>query len=215
MSNDSLMIDLRVSELLASRLCHDLVGPIGAVSNGMELMADDEFGMADDALALASKSATQAANLLQYFRLAYGSAGGRQGSDLNVFRDLAQGMLQHVKCELRWSNPAPGDTVPEACGKILLNVIALAQESLPRGGTVATQLGQGPDGFQITVKAQGTDAALREKTEEAMVPNVNPEELTPRNVHGHFTLLLVQRAGGRMTHEQDGPDSVTFTVVVP
>lgn len=215
MTHDSLMIDLRVAELLSSRLCHDLVGPIGAVSNGMELMADDEFDMAEDALVLATNSAAQAANLLQFFRMAYGSAGGRHGGDLTVFRGLAEGLLKHVKCDLQWSDPAPGDSVPEACGKILLNVIALAQESLPRGGTIATFLGESSKGFQISVTAQGTDAALRDKTAEAVAPDVDVMALTPRNVHGYFTVLQVRRAGGSLTHEKNAPDGVTFTVLLP
>src|SRR3546814_3632269 len=68
-------IDLRVAELLASRLCHDLVGPIGAVGNGLELLGDEEFGMADDAMKLTTSSARQASHILQFFRLAYGMAG--------------------------------------------------------------------------------------------------------------------------------------------
>ena len=70
-------IDMRVTELLASRLCHDLVGPIGAVNNGIELMTDVEFGPSDDALQLAGNSARQAASILQFYRLAYGMAGER------------------------------------------------------------------------------------------------------------------------------------------
>ena len=215
MTDESLQIDLRVAELLSSRLCHDLVGPIGAVSNGMELMADDEFGMADDAVALVTKSAGQAAALLQFFRMAYGSAGDRQGSDLTMFRELAESAMTHAKCDLQWSDPAPGDEAPNSCGKILLNVIALAEESLPRGGAIATSLGRVPEGFRITVTAQGTDAALRDTSAEAMGPDVGMEALTPRNIHGYYTLLLVRRAGGHFNHEQNGDDSLTFTVDLP
>ena len=64
-------IDMRVAELLASRLCHDLVGPIGAVNNGMELLEDEDLGMSEDAIQLSATSARQAANLLQFYRLAY------------------------------------------------------------------------------------------------------------------------------------------------
>ena len=69
------LVDMRVAELLASRLCHDLVGPIGAVNNGLEFLQDDDFGSADDALSLVSKSAAQTADLVQLYRLAYGLAG--------------------------------------------------------------------------------------------------------------------------------------------
>ena len=108
-----LTIDIRVAELLASRLCHDLVGPIGAVNNGIELMQDDSFGMADDALSLAAKSADQASNILQFFRLAYGMAGHRQGSDFGPVRDLVAGFLSHSKAELDWSSGAIPEGTPD------------------------------------------------------------------------------------------------------
>src|SRR3546814_1407714 len=79
-------IDRRVAELLAARLCHDLVGPIGAVGNGLELLGDEEFGMADDAMKLTTSSARQASHILQFFRLAYGMAGARVGADYSAIR---------------------------------------------------------------------------------------------------------------------------------
>src|SRR3546814_14984721 len=86
-------IDLRVAELLASRLCHDLVGPIGAVGNGLELLGDEEFGMADDAMKLTTSSARQASPILQFFRLAYGMAGARVGPAYSPIRDLRAALL--------------------------------------------------------------------------------------------------------------------------
>jgi len=83
-------IDLRVTELLASRLCHDLVGPVGAVNNGLELLADEIDDMGPEALKLASDSAARAARALQYFRFAYGMAGSRVGGNLD---ELRQGNL--------------------------------------------------------------------------------------------------------------------------
>ena len=107
-------IDVRVAELLASRLCHDLVGPIGAIGNGLELLADDEFGMADDAMQLTTKSARQASNVLQFFRLAYGMAGARVGPDYSQIRDLSAALLSGSRTELDWpmtvapDNASPG-----------------------------------------------------------------------------------------------------------
>ncbi len=215
MTENKVMIDLRVLELLASRLCHELVGPVGAVSNGMELLSDQEFGMADDALELATKSAAQAGCVLQYYRMAYGSAGDHQGGDLTLFRSLAEALMTHMKCELQWSDPMPGDEVPKACGKILLNLIVLAEESLPRGGVITTMLARQGDGFEISVGAKGTDAALREQTEAAMSPEVAADSLTARNVHGHFTALLVQRYGGRLACRESEPGHLVFSVVLP
>lgn len=207
-------VDLRVAELLASRLCHDLVGPIGAVSNGMELMADEEFGMADDALALATNSASQATQLLQFYRLAYGMAGSRQGTDLTPLGELAKGYLMHKKAELDWpSDQRPGD-LPDDAGKLILNMIALGVEALPRGGTIGISATAGAGG-SIEVKAVGSDAALREDAASSLEESVQVDDLTPRNVHGYFTRMVAQRLGASLQVEQVSPGFVRISAKLP
>ena len=210
-----LTIDIRVAELLASRLCHDLVGPIGAVNNGIELMQDESFGMADDALSLAAKSADQASNLLQFFRLAYGLAGHRQGSDFGPIRELVSGFLSHSKAELDWSAAPVSEGVPDGTAKLLLNLVALAAEALPRGGTVGVTMARDGAGFELEVKAVGADAGLRQEAEAALSDDIAVENLTPRNVHGYFTQLLVKRLGGRLRTEQIGRGALRLAVTFP
>jgi histidine phosphotransferase ChpT len=209
-----LMIDIRVAELLASRLCHDLVGPIGAVNNGIELMQDETFGMADDALILAAKSADQASNLLQFFRLAYGMAGHRQGGDFGPIRELVTGYLNHSKSELDWTPDPVPDGVPDGTAKLLLNLVALAAEALPRGGTVGISMQRGSAGFEVEVKAVGADAGLRQEAEAALSDDIAIEDLTPRNVHGYFTQLLAKRQGGRLRAEQIGRGALRLAVTL-
>ncbi|MCZ6863511.1 MAG: histidine phosphotransferase family protein [Alphaproteobacteria bacterium] len=209
------MIDMRVAELLASRLCHDLVGPIGAVNNGMELLEDEDLGMSEDAIQLSAKSARQAANILQYYRLAYGMAGGRIGDDLGGLRDLATGFLESSKTTLDWTMAAqPAGDLPEGLGKLLLNVILLGEECLPRGGTLSVSLTEGPDGLEVAVTAQGTGARLREESQLVLVDDAIIEELTPRNVHGYFTRLLAQRMGSELTIDTSGTDSLRLSVTL-
>jgi histidine phosphotransferase ChpT len=210
-----LMIDMRVAELLASRLCHDLVGPIGAVNNGMELMEDESFGMAEDAMTLAANSAGQASNLLQFYRLAYGMAGQRQGGDFGPTRELAAGFLTHSKSQLDWpAGPVP-EGLPDGTVKMLLNLIALAAEALPRGGTVGISIVRGSAGFELEVKAVGADAGLREEAQAAIGEDAAVEDLTPRNVHGYFTRLLAKRLGGDLVAEQIGRGALSLAVTVP
>jgi histidine phosphotransferase ChpT len=209
-----LKIDMRVAELLASRLCHDLVGPIGAVNNGIELMQDETFGMADDALTLAAKSADQASNLLQFFRLAYGMAGHRQGSDFGPIRELMSGYLSHSKSDLDWAPDPVPEGMPDGTAKLLLNLVALAAEALPRGGTVGVSMQRGGAGFELEVKAVGADAGLRQEAEAALSDDVAIEDLTPRNVHGHFTQLLAKRHGGRLRAEQIGRGALRLAVTL-
>ncbi len=208
-------IDMRVAELLASRLCHDLVGPIGAVNNGMELMEDDDLGMSDDALRLSANSARQAASILQYYRLAYGMAGARIGADLDDLRELAGGFLASSKTTLDWAiRQVPADA-PDGLGKLLLNMIALAEEALPRGGTLSVAVLEGPAGMEASVTAKGTGAKLREESQPALADDVDIDDLTPRNVQGYFTRLLAQRLGSDLTIDSPGSDSLRFSVTLP
>ena len=135
-ANATPSIDLRVFELLASRLCHDLVGPIGAVSNGMELLEDEEFAAGDDAIQLVSKSARQTSDLLQFYRMAYGTAGSRAGISPEELFPLARAFLAHSKVSLEWPERASEIEYPEGFGKLALNLLALGQEGLPRGGEI-------------------------------------------------------------------------------
>ena len=210
----ALQIDMRVAELLASRLCHDLVGPIGAVNNGMELMEDEDLGMSDDALQLSANSARQAASILQYYRLAYGMAGARIGADLGDLQELAAGFLASSKTALDWAiRQAPADA-PDGLGKLLLNMIVLAEEALPRGGTLSVAVLEGPAGMEASVTAKGTGAKLREENRPALADDVDIDELTPRNVQGYFTRLIAQRMESELMIDSPGADSLRFSVTL-
>ncbi len=207
-------IDMRVAELLASRLCHDLVGPIGAVNNGMELLEDEDLGMSEDAIRLSASSARQAANLLQFYRLAYGMAGARIGDDMDDMKGLAAGLLDSSKTALDWAVGRPAGETPDGLGKLLLNLIALGEECLPRGGTLSVSLAEGAAGLEVAVTAKGTGARLREESQPALADDVIIEELTPRNVHGYFTRLLAQRMGSDLIVDSPGADSLRLSVTL-
>lgn len=208
-------IDLQVAELLASRLCHDLVGPVGAVNNGLELLQEDDFDMAEEAVALAGKSAEQAATVLQFFRMAYGMAGNRQGSDLAPLRDLATRYLAHTKVSLDWpAEPAP-DGAPEGLGKLLLNMIELGLGGLPRGGTLGVSLGRGDGVIEAEIKVVGAGAGLRDEDLSALSDSIDVEALSPRNVHGYFTRMLARRLGGDLSCHQAGAGFIQLVVQLP
>ena len=188
-------IDFRVLELLSSRLCHDLVGPVGAVNNGLELMEDDSFGMVEDALKLASTSARQAASTLQFYRLAYGLAGSRMGSDYATLNLLAENYLSHTKVDFKWPSLSAPEGLPDNGGKILLNLIAFGVEMLPRGGTITALSGNSDSGTFVAVTVAGESASIREEVLEAITDGVDIDDLTPRNVHAYFTRFLAKKSG--------------------
>jgi histidine phosphotransferase ChpT len=205
-----IQIDLRVAELLASRLCHDLVSPVGAVNNGLELMAEDlDPEMLQDALALADKSAKQASSTVQFFRLAYGQAGRQVDMGPAELKRLAEGYLTSQKAELAWDADALVLNGPEGGGKLLLNLIALAVETLQRGGTIRVEAAG--DGQSVRVAGEGTNARLRDETRAAIANGVDVDQLSPRAVQGYFSRLIAQRMGGDLqVQEADG--AVSFQV---
>jgi len=208
-------IDLRVAELLTSRLCHDLVGPIGAVGNGLELLTEDEFGMAEDAMKLTANSARQASNILQFFRLAYGMAGARVGADYSQIRDLSAALLETSRTKLDWATVQAPDGVPDGLPKAIMNMVALGHEALPRGGRLAVEISTSAEGTEARVLVTGQDAHLRPETLASLRDDVALDEMTPRSVHGYFTRLVAKRLGSDLEIETPGPDSVLFRVAVP
>ena len=197
-----IQIDLRVAELLASRLCHDLVSPVGAVNNGLELMAEDlDPEMLQDALALADKSAKQASATVQFFRLAYGQAGRQVDMGAAELKRLAEGYLTSQKAELAWDADALVLNGPDGGGKLLLNLIALAVEALQRGGTIRAEASA--DGHAVQVTAEGTNARLRDESRAAMADGVETAELGPRAVQGYFSRLIARRIGGDLQVRED------------
>ncbi|GAB4375388.1 MAG: histidine phosphotransferase family protein [Kiloniellaceae bacterium] len=209
-----LKIDVRVAELLTSRLCHDLVGPIGAVGNGLELLADDEFGMAEDAMKLTANSARQASNILQFFRLAYGMAGARVGADYSQLRDLSAALLESSRTKLQWTAVQAPEGAPDGIAKLVLNMIALGHEALPRGGDLVVEIGAATGGIEAAVTVSGQDAHLRPEALAGLQDSVDVTELTPRGVHGYFTKLMARRLGSDLAIETLGPDRLKFRALV-
>jgi len=182
-------LEMTLIELISSRICHDLVGPVGAVNAGAELMGDD--GVADDeALALMRKSGLEAARRLQLFRLAFGRAGN--SVDTGSMRTAARQTYEaEGKVSLDWPN-LPFDP---AHGRVVLNMVMLAREALPFGGTITVASESG----KTTVLAEGKRAALRPEVMTVLEKEVSTDVLDPRTVHGFFVRNLANQTGGLLS----------------
>ncbi|MCC9624164.1 hypothetical protein LPB41_20995 [Thalassospira sp. MA62] len=182
-------LELSLIELISSRICHDLVGPVGAVNAGAELMGED--GVSDDeALALMRKSGLEAARRLQLFRLAFGRAGNNV--DLGAMRDAArQTYLAEGKVNLDW----PDLQIDPLQGRVVLNMVMLAREALPFGGDIKVT----SESNKITVLAEGKRAALRPEVMSVLEKDVDAETLDPRTIHAFFARNLAVRGGGTLS----------------
>lgn len=195
-------LDPRVLELIASRICHDLVSPVGAVSNGVELMQEMGDDAGDEAVTLIATSAQQAGIRLKCFRLAYGAAG----TDKNIgFRDIKETFTSwlsagHVQAEF-----APGIDVkfsmpPRGFFKCLLNVLIFAEECCRGDGKILVAPAEdGSNGIKVTTT--GKQIGLRDGAEAAFRGETAPDDLDPRSVHAYITGKFAQHFGFELTHQ--------------
>ena len=209
----ALPIDLRVAELLASRMCHDLISPIGAVTNGIELIEEEGGKIAADALDLAGRSARQASRLLQFYRIAFGLGGSFSGSRLAEVRDLAEGFLSGSRHKLDWPGSAE-DPLPSGLGKLILNMVLVAADCLPRGGRIGVAM-QGSEGWTAAAVTAEGDVRVSEELRSAISDAADPQALTPRTVQAYFTALIAIRAGGELITAEPDAQTLRLTVAVP
>src|ERR1041384_7831781 len=194
---------LDLAALLCSRVCHDLISPVGAVVNGIEVMEDDvDAETKTFALDLIRKSATTASARLQFCRIAFGAAGSAGAAiDLGDAEGVARGMLEDEKTKLTWGLPRL--LLPKNRGKLLLNLLLLGPGTIPRGGNLALEpIGEGDTmGFKVT--ASGQNARI-----PAAVPGlVAGESENPIDAHSiqpFFTGLLARTCGMTVTLAPEG-----------
>ena len=131
---------LDLAALLCSRVCHDVINPVGAIVNGLEVLEDeDDASMKAFALDLIKKSSRTASARLQFARIAFGAAGSAGASiDLGDAENVARGFIQDDKVTLSWS--APRLFMPKNKVKLLLNLLVVAGSTIPRGGSIAVKV---------------------------------------------------------------------------
>jgi len=149
---------LDLAALLCSRVCHDLISPVGAIINGLEVLEEDKDEETKAfALDLIRKSAHQASAKLQFCRLAFGAAGSTGAQiDLGDAEKVARGMLADDKTTITWN--LPRELMAKNRVKLLLNMLVIATACIPRGGTLTVDPADSGKGFRIT--ASGLNARL-------------------------------------------------------
>ena len=158
---------LDLAALLCSRVCHDLISPVGAIVNGLEVMDEDKDEETKVfALDLIKKSAKQASAKLQFCRLAFGAAGSAGAQiDLGDAEKVARGLFGDDKTTIVWN--LPRELLPKNRVKLLLNMLLVAVGTIPRGGSITIDPTEGGKGFRLT--ASGLNARLAEATAGLLV----------------------------------------------
>lgn len=180
---------LELAALLASRLCHDLISPIGAVNNAMELY-DEGLGD-EDALNLIRLSAANASARLQFARLADGAAGSAGDAIGSAeAEDLVRHYLGDAKTALSWRADIP--YLPKDKARFLLNLAALAANSIPRGGKISVIIaaGEQPDRLRFLLRSAGVMLRLPAAFADIYSGRLQKEAISAHNIRFYWLMLL-------------------------
>ena len=205
-----------LASLLCSRLCHDLMSPVGALNNGIELLADEtDPDMREKCLELLADSARASANKLKFFRLAFGAAGGFGDA---VDTHEAQAALEGVfgperRIELGWV--VSEGKLPKGAVKLLLNLALLAGDALVRGGRLdigaETQDGE----IELAVRAEGQRILLDPVLRDTLANGVTGGTVEPRAAGAWLAHSLCAEAGGTIKLSDPSSDVLMIGASLP
>ena len=187
------------ASLLCSRLCHDLLSPVGALNNGLELLADEtDPAMRERVVQLLTASASASANKLKFFRLAFGAAGGfGESVDTRETRTAIEGLFaDNKRLEIGWL--VDDATLPKPAVKVLLNLALIAGDALVRGGRLDIGAEENDGTVEIVLRAQGPRVILDDELRTALTGAAPEATITPRAAAAYLAHELVRQGGGQV-----------------
>ena len=205
MSQTAIPSDMELAALLSSKICHDVIGPVGAINNGLEILdEDDDPETKSYALDVIRNVTEQASAKLQFARFAFGAAGSA-GSliDLSTAEQISRGYIGKGKHTLVW-NGQPGHMVKDKV-KLLLNLIAGAITALPRGGEIQVSLQGSLEAPTFELRCTGTGARPPQYLTD-FVAGRDTQDLDAMSIQAYYTCRLASSAAMPIEILQDGDD---------
>lgn len=205
------LADIQLTAFMSSRICHDLVGPIGAINNGLELLEEETDA---DTRAYAQEvivnSAQAAWTRLEFARLAFGASSGMgQAIDLGQAERIARGYVEEGKHRLQWHAPRHLQ-LNKTHARLLMIMIAIAVPALPVGGELHVDVDETGAMPRLTVRCEGRNARIPDKV-EGILSGDDLSDLDPRSILPYYAARLAEEAGMAIQVVQDGEDVVFST----
>ena len=195
---------LDLAALLCSRVCHDLISPVGAIVNGLEVLAEEKDEETKTfALDLIKKSAGTASAKLQFCRIAFGAAGSAGAQiDLGDAESITRGFFEDDKTKLIWNLPRA--LLPKNRVKLLLNLLLIAGQTIPRGGRLTVDpIGEGESmGFKVS--AAGVNAKLPPAVAALLAGDTGGTALDAHRIQPFYASLLAQASGVKVAIAMEG-----------
>lgn len=204
-----------LAAMLCSRLCHDMLSPVGALANGLELLADErDPQMRSQVVELLEQSARISTDKLKFFRLAFGAAGGF-GEAIPV--DEAKAVVNALagdakKVEVHWAIAEP--SLPKPAVKVMLNLAQIALDSLVRGGTLDIGAERRDGAVEIVARARGDRIAFDEVIGRALQGDLDESEITSRTAAAHMIAVLAEEMDGGLQYKL-GDGALVLGAVLP
>jgi histidine phosphotransferase ChpT len=201
---------LDLAALLCSRVCHDVISPVGAIVNGLEVLdGEEDEEMRAVAMELIKRSAISASARLQFCRLAFGAAGSFGALiDTGDAEKVARNIFANDRTILQWNGVrrlASRNSV-----KLLLNMCLIAAGSAPRGGVITVEISGDEEAMTIHVEAKGSNARLSHSAADILASASPAETIDGHSIQLYFTLLLAREC--QMTlNASTSPETVILT----
>ena len=195
---------LDLAALLCSRVCHDLISPVGAIVNGLEVLAEEKDEETKNfALDLIKKSAGTASAKLQFCRIAFGAAGSAGAQiDLGDAETITRGFFEDDKTKLAWNLPRA--LLAKNRVKLLLNLLLIAGQTIPRGGRLTVDpIGEGESmGFKVS--AAGVNAKVPPAVAALLAGDAGGTALDAHRIQPFYASLLAQASGVKAAMAMEG-----------
>lgn len=204
-----------LAALMCSRLCHDMLSPVGALSNGLELLADEQDPeMRARCVELLEQSAKISTDKLKFFRLAFGAAGGfGEAVPVEEAQEVIAALASDAKrVELKWS--IASSSLPKPAVKVLLNLSQIALDALVRGGTLDIGAERRDGNVEIVARAAGDRIAFDETIGRALQGDLDASEISSRTAAAHMIALLAEEMGGGLQY-QVSDNALVLGAVLP
>jgi histidine phosphotransferase ChpT len=202
---------LDLAALLCSRVCHDLISPTGAIVNGIEVLEESKDEETKTfALELIKKSARKASARLQFCRIAFGAAGSAGAQvDLGDAENVARGFIEDDKIKLAWK--LPRILMPKNRVKLLLNILVVATQTIPRGGILTVEGTGDAETMSFTITARGLNSRVPQSV-LALLAGCPPNGLVDAHaIQPFYAGLLARCCGLAVTIEEEGDAIVVAT----
>lgn len=203
-----------LAALLSARICHDLISPIGALGTAIEVLDDPaNIEMHDDAMGLVRLSSKQAGAKLRFLRLAFGAGGSAPGIiGVENLKSLIKDMYEGGKATISWGDSLDG--LDKNVARLLLNLVMLAVQSIPRGGDIIITATENNGATTVSLAATGLKSRLDAAVEKTLAGKSPEDGFDGRTIQPFYAGMIARELKGSVTAFVDG-ETVNFTAHIP